>query len=74
MEFGSFAIKSSFSSTLSEDNTLIYISVILIFLTINPPFYSKIIFLVTDKYRIAEYLQHSLWENLYLSAHHNDGR
>ena len=30
--------------------------------------------LVTDKYRIAEYLQHSLWENLYLSAHHNDGR
>lgn len=39
MEFGSFAIKSSFSSTLSEDNTLIYISVILIFLTINPPFF-----------------------------------
>ena len=27
MEFVSFAIKSSFSSTLSEDNTLIYISV-----------------------------------------------
>ena len=48
--------------------------IVILFPTINPPFYSKIIFLVTDKYRIAEYLQHSLWENLYLSAHHNDGR
>ncbi len=37
-------------------------------------FFQYIIFLVTDKYRIAEYLQYSLWENLYLSAHHNDGR
>lgn len=41
MEFVSFAIKSGFSSTLSEDNTLIYTSVILIFPTINPPFSQK---------------------------------
>lgn len=46
----------------------------ILFSTINPPFFQYIIFLVTDKYRIAEYLQYSLWENLYLSAHHNDGR
>lgn len=42
----------------------------ILFSTINPPFFQYIIFLVTDKYRIAEYLQYSLWENLYLSAHH----